>query len=299
MRTWADLDNLEPPPDLACQLDVLERYLRAAQGTGVGVLANFTSFFDSAMRAVGVIEALYLFYDDRPFLEALMDALLDHQERVLRAVCDRFAADLALVLVNDEIAHNVGLMIRPDMFEEMFPQRMQRLIAPAKEHGKLTGLHTRGRMEKVLPILQRIGFDVAQPMEPECNRSAWSSSRTVGVPRWLSWAGFPSLCSHAERSGWERIEEAVRDHCARLAPGGGYVLGASGPFCDGIAPQNVWAMVQAAHQYGSYESLGTRSGVEAFTPPPRQMASESASGRISDSLTRRFAHSRRSRSGEV
>ena len=108
VRTWADLDNLEPPPDLACQLDVLERSLRAAQGTGVGVLANFTSFFDSAMRAVGVIEALYLFYDDRPFLEALMDALLDHQERVLRAVCDRLAADLALVRVNDEIAHNVG-----------------------------------------------------------------------------------------------------------------------------------------------------------------------------------------------
>jgi len=166
---------------------------------------------------------------------------------------------------------------------------MQWLIAPAKEHGKVTGLHTRGRMEKVLPILQRIGFDVVHPMEPECNRSAWSSSRTVGVTRWLSWAGFRSLCSRAERSGWERIEEAVRDHCARLAPGGGYVLGASGPITDGIAPQNVWAMVQAAHKYGSYESLGTRSGVEDFTPPPQQMASESANQRISERANQRLA----------
>ena len=65
----ADLDKLEPPPPLAEQLNHLERYLRAAQGTGVGVVANFTSFFDSALLAVGVTEALYRFYDDRPLLE--------------------------------------------------------------------------------------------------------------------------------------------------------------------------------------------------------------------------------------
>jgi uroporphyrinogen decarboxylase len=253
VRTWADLDNLEPPPALSDQLNVLERYLRAAHGTGVGVFANFTSFFDSAMRAVGVIEALYLFYDDRHFLEALMDTLLGHQERVMRAVCDRFASELAFVLVNDEIAHNVGLMIRPDMFEEMVPPRMQRLIAPAREHGKLTGLHTRGRMDKVLPILQRTGFDVVHPVEPECNdlgelKQQWRGKMAFvgGIPQ--------SLLAYGS---WEKVEETVREQCARLATGGGYVLGASGPITEGIPPQNFWAMVQAAHKYGSYEALGS------------------------------------------
>jgi LacI family transcriptional regulator len=253
VRTWAHLDNLEPPPALADQLDTLERYLRAAQGSGVGVFANFTSFFDSAMRAVGIIEALYLFYDDRPFLEALMDTLLAHQERVVRAVCDRFAAELAFVMVNDEIAHNVGLMIRPDMFEQMFTHRMERLIAPAKEHGKLTALSTRGRMDKVLPILERIGFDAVHPVEPECNdlaelKTEWRSRMALvgGVP--LSLLAYGS---------WETIEETVRRTCASLAPGGGYVLGASGPITEGVPPQNVWAMVQATHKYGSYATLGS------------------------------------------
>jgi predicted transcriptional regulator of viral defense system len=33
----------------------------------------------------------------------------------MRAVCDRFAKDLAFVMVNDDIAHNAGLMINPTM----------------------------------------------------------------------------------------------------------------------------------------------------------------------------------------
>lgn len=252
VRTWADLDNLDPPPALAEQLDTLERYLRAAQGTGVGVFANFTSFFDSAMRAVGVIEALYMFYDDRAFLEALMDALLAHQERVMRAVCDRFAADLAFVLVNDEITNSVGLIIRPDMFEAMFPQRMQRLIAPAREYGKLTALYTRGRMDKVLPILERIGFDVVQPVEPECNDLVELKAQSHG--RVALVGGIPvSLLTYGS---WDKIEQAVREQCVRLAPGGGYVLGSSGPITEGIPPQNYWAMVQAAHKYGSYAAPG-------------------------------------------
>jgi LacI family transcriptional regulator len=251
VRNWADLDKLEPPPVLADQLDILEHYLRAAQGTRVGIVASFSSFFDSAMRAVGMIEALYLFYDDRPFLEALMDILLEHQERVMRAVCDRFAEDLAFVLVKDEIAHNVGLMIRPDMFEEMFVPRMQRLIAPAKEHGKLVGLYTRGRMEKVLPILERIGFDIVLPVEPECNDLVHLKQQWRGRMAFIG--GIPlSLLTYGS---WENIEQTVQEACVQLAPGGGYVLGASGTIAEGVPPQNVWVMVQAVHRYGCYAHL--------------------------------------------
>ena len=105
---------------------------RPRRARACGVFANFTSFFDSAMLAVGVSDSFLMFYDNRPFLEKLMDILLAHQEKVMQAVCDEFAGELAFILVNDDIAHNAGLMINPDMFLEIFPQRMKRLIAPAK-----------------------------------------------------------------------------------------------------------------------------------------------------------------------
>jgi len=252
VKGWADLADLEPPPSLAAQLSHLERYVRAAQGTGVGVIANFTSFFDSAMLAVGVSDALYMFQDKRPFLENLMDTLLEHQESVMRAVCDRFADDLALVMIKDDVAHNSGLMVHPNMFVEVFSHRMKRLIAPAKEHGKLILMHTDGKMDQVLPILYEIGFDAVNPIQPESNdifdlREQWAGR--------LAFVGnIPTtLLAHGSR---EEIEEKVREYCVRLAKGGGYVLSSSTSIVEGIPPKNFVAMIQAAHKYGRFGSLG-------------------------------------------
>jgi len=43
------------------------------------------------------------------------------------------------------------------------------LISPAKEHGKLVAVHTLGRIDRVFPVLQDVGFDVVHPLDPETN----------------------------------------------------------------------------------------------------------------------------------
>jgi uroporphyrinogen decarboxylase len=182
----------------------------------------------------------------------MMDILLDHQERVMRVVCDRFADDLAFVMVSDEVAHDAGLVIHPDVFIEIFPHRMQRLISPARDHGKLIAMHTCGRMDAVLPVLHEIGFDAVHPVQPGCNdifalREEWAGKMALigGVPSALLVSG-----------GRAEIEQRVREYCARLAPGGGYVIGSSNGVVEGIPPENLVAMTQAVHKYGRYGSLG-------------------------------------------
>lgn len=252
VKTWADLDNLEPPVSLDKQFAYLERYLRAAEGKGVGVIANFTSFFDSAMLAAGVNDSFLLFYDDRPFLEKLMDILLDHQEKVMRAVCERYGSDIAFFMVNDDIGHNDGLMIHPDMFMEIFPRRMKRLIAPAKDLGKLMLMHTDGRMEKILPILHDVGIDIVHPIEPESNDIFAVKERWKGKMAFIG--NIPTvLLAYGAK---EEIDERVREYCVRLAPGGGYVLGSSTSIMEGIPPENFVAMTRAVHKYGRYGRLG-------------------------------------------
>jgi len=248
-----NLDDLESPPSLADQLGYLERYLRAAQGTGVGVVANFTAFFDHAMLAVGVHDPPRMSFDRRSLLERAMDILLNRQEKVMQVVCDRFADDLALVMVSDDVAHSAGLMIHPDVFMELFPHRMKRLIAPAKAHGKLVVMHTAGKMDHVLPILHDIGFDAVHPIEPESNdifaiRKEWAGRMALvgNIPSTLLAQGSK-----------EEIEEKVREYCANLAANGGYVLGSANGIREDILPQNFVAMTQAVHKYGRYGSLGS------------------------------------------
>jgi uroporphyrinogen decarboxylase len=181
-----------------------------------------------------------------------MDILLDHQIKVMNAVCENFADDLAFFLVNDDIGHNAGLMIHPDMFLEIFPQRMKRLIAPAKERGKLFAMHTDGKMDHIMPILYDIGFDIAHPIEPESNnmfevKKKWGGKMALvgNIPT--------ALLAYGTK---EEIEEMVREYCLKLAPGGGYVLGSSTSIMEGIPPENFVAMTEAVHKYGRYGSLG-------------------------------------------
>ena len=252
IKTWADLENLEPPALLDDQMKHLERYLRAAQGTGVGIIANLTSFFDSAMLALGVTDSLYMFYDQRPLIEKLMDILLSHQEKVMQAICDHFAAEVALVMVNDDIGFNSGLLIQPGMFMELFPERMKKLIAPAKACGKLVLMHTDGKMDHILPILYDIGIDIVHPVEPESNDIIQIKQKWARRMAFIGNVHTPLLAY----GRLDEIEAKVKEYCIHLAPGGGYALGSSTSIMDGIPPENFVTMIEAVHKYGRYGSLG-------------------------------------------
>jgi hypothetical protein len=248
----AAVSDLEPPPLLTDQLSYLERYLRAAQGTNVGIAVRFSSFFQPAMVATGVMNAPHRFRRSQQQLEQLMDVLLENQERAMRVVCDRFGSDLALVMVRDNIANHAGLMIPTDLFMSIFQQRMMRLIGPAKEHDKLLLMHTGGKVDQILPILRDMGFDGVHPVEPEFNniydvRKLWAGRLAIvgNVPTAL-----------LARGNRHRIQNRVREYCARLAPGGGYVLSSSGVISRDIPPANLVAMARAVHRYGRYGSLG-------------------------------------------
>ncbi|MFC2030938.1 substrate-binding domain-containing protein [Chloroflexota bacterium] len=250
--TSSDPTDLEAPPSLTHQLSYLERFLRAAQGAGVGIIASFTSFYGTARAAQAGAELGALNGEGMLLSEQLMDTILERQERVMRVVCDRFSDDLALVTVEDDIADHRGLVVPLDSFAYHFEARMRRLIAPAREHGKLLMLRATGGLTEALPLLREIGFDSVQPCEPESNdlgglRRSWKGKMSfVG--------GFPLPALEEGDTG--AIERLVREYCTNLAPGGGYVLGAAGTIGQKVTPESVVAMTRAAHRYGRYASLG-------------------------------------------
>jgi hypothetical protein len=245
-------DDLSRPPALTDQLSYLERYLRASQGTHVGVIVSFSSFLDRALLAAGIAHDPEQLRGGKRRLEQVMDLILGNQEKVMRVVCDRFSDDLALVVIRDNIAHEAGLVLPIDLFMEVFPQRMERLIAPAKEHGKLLIMHSSGQVDQFLPLLYDLGFDAIHPVEAEFNdifdiKKRWTEKLAIigNVPTTL-----------LARASTRDIEEVVRDYCIRLAPGGGYVLSSSGPISDDIPPANLVAMIRAVQRHGRFGSLG-------------------------------------------
>ena len=247
-----DMADLQPAPSMADQLSYLERYLRAAEGTNVGIIACFSSFFDVALQTTGVMVALHRFRDEQTALEQMMDLLLQHQERVMRVLCDRFADDLALIMIHDQIAGQGGLVLPPDDFLTVYPARMTRLITPAREHGKPLLLHTAGKMSHALPMLHNLGFDAIHPPDLATNEILELKQDWAG--RLALVGNFPTqLLVTGSR---DEIEEAVRTICATLAPGGGYALSSSLDTFRDVPPRNYVTMVQAVHKYGRYGASG-------------------------------------------
>jgi uroporphyrinogen decarboxylase len=181
-----------------------------------------------------------------------MDILVEHQTKVMQTICERYSDDIAFVMVNDDIGYNSGLMIKKSMFMEIFPHRMQRLIAPAKDKGKLVLMHTDGKMDHILPILHDVGINVNHPVEPESNELAEVKKRWAGKMALVGNVPTPLLAFGTK----EEVEEKVREYCLTVAPGGGYVLGSSTSIMEGVNPHNFEAMVRAVHKYGCYGSLG-------------------------------------------
>ncbi len=251
---WADLDDLVAPPALTDQLSNLEAYLKAARGTGVGVVAGFTSFFEIALQAAGLLEKGRLADKERLLVETLMDMLLQHQEKVIRTVCDRFAPDLAFVLIRDTVAGSEGLLLEPALFAEVFPARLKRLIAPAREHGKPVVLHTAGRLDNSISLLADIGVDGLGPVDPRLNDIF--SLRKGWLGKMAFFGGFPAELLQVDSPGG--IEAKVKEYSLKLAGGGGYILGSTG-LDEAVSPQHFVTMTRAVVKYGRYGALGQES----------------------------------------
>jgi uroporphyrinogen decarboxylase len=181
-----------------------------------------------------------------------MDTLLKYQEQVMRAVCGRFGGDLAYLLVQDQLADEQGALLDFDILIELYRGRMIQLIAPAKEHGLLVALHSRGRIDHLLKVLYEIGIDAIHGLDPETN--------DITAIR-QEWAGRLALISNIpttllERGTQNAVQNRVREFCHQLAPGGGFVLGSAYGLGDAVPPENFTSMVRAAHAYGRYKNLG-------------------------------------------
>jgi len=138
------------------------------------------------------------------------------------------------------------------MFLQIFPHRMKRLIAPAKEHGLKVLMHTDGKLDGILPILYEVGIDANHPVRTGIERHR-RGQEAVGRKN-----GADRQRPHAAAGvgSKDEIDAKVKEYCAKLGPGGRMVCGSSTSIMDGIPPENFVAMIRAVHKYGRYGNLG-------------------------------------------
>jgi uroporphyrinogen-III decarboxylase len=95
-------------------------------------------------------------------------------------------------------------------------------------------------------MLHDIGFDVIHSSESNDLRTykeTWQGKLAFA-------GGFPAAALRHDSQ--EDITQRVKEICAHLTPGGGYLFSVSGTIGDDIPPKNFMAMTQALHRYGRF-----------------------------------------------
>jgi hypothetical protein len=182
--------------------------------------------------------------------EKLMDLLVKHQERVMRAICDRFGRDLCLVSVRDDFLARPETVVDENYFQNSLLPRLERMIGPAREHGLPVALDTLTVGAQALPGLYKVGIGMIQSGKTDLD---------VLEPLAREWQGklvfsgsLPASLLTSARGN--ELDEQIRLVCKRLTrqPGFVFSLDFGSLECNDVIPQNLVNAFRAVQRFGRY-----------------------------------------------
>jgi len=253
--TRSDLENYPWPdgknPDLVAGLAEKARYLR--ENTPYALLGEFAGhFFERAQMVRGFDTFLLDLAADRDFGEELMDRILAIEIDIVSTFLDAVGPYVDIVAFKDDIAMQSGPVISPQMFREIIKPRMKKLIEAirSKTRAKLW-FHSCGSVYYAIPDLIELGVEILNPVQVQAADMDTARLKRKFGKNLAFWGGIDTQ-QVLPFGTPEDVKAEVRRRISDLASGGGYVLASVHNIEADVPGENVWAMYQAAHDYGRY-----------------------------------------------
>lgn len=245
IRPLADLsllDRYEPPdPNAPGRLDHLAAFCEQNPDRyrvlGVGI-----SGFNCATFLRGFQPFLEDLYLDRAAAERVLDLVFGVENGIL----DQLGAfDLDCAKFADDWGTQGGLIIRPDLWREVFKPRYADQFARVHAAGMHVWFHTCGNVWDIIPDLIEVGVDILELLQPD----------VFGVERLAAhFAGRVCFCCSVDhqRLACHGSREAVRSYARRLydslgGPAGGFIAYIEDYASLGMSEQNYQWIREAFH----------------------------------------------------
>jgi len=195
-----------------------------------------------AMLSLGIERFCLLLYDDRAFVEKLLDIYFDWTALMAERACQ---LGFDIFWTTDDFAFKTGLMFSPRMFRELLAPRYKRVL------DKVTipwVLHSDGNIAQSLDILLELGVRAVHPVEKGA-MDIRALKRDYGDR--ICVMGNVDLVLLG-RGSPEEVDQEVRELIRDLGPGGGYVITSGNSLASYLKPECVLAMAEAVRKYGAY-----------------------------------------------
>ena len=194
------------------------------------------------MLSMGMETFSVALYENRPFVEKLLDIYCDWIAVVAERVCQ---LDFDVFVSTDDMAFNTSPFFSPAVFRDLVLPRYQR-VAP-----KITKpwvIHTDGNILPFLDDLLSLGIAGLHPIEKGA-MDIRAVKRDYGDRICL--LGNVDLNILGAGTAQD-VDDEVRGLIRSVAPGGGYIVASGNSLAGYLLPDNVRALSDAVQRYGRY-----------------------------------------------
>ena len=196
------------------------------------------------------MENLYfMMVDQQEIVDAVLRQVVDFYVEVSRRTFEAAADVLDVFFIGNDFGSQTGPLVGPDLFDRFLRPHLGRLIALGHGYGIKVQLHCCGGFEPLIPAMIAEGLDGLHAIQPCCGGMDLATLKARYGTKILFNGAIDS--HHVLIDGDpERVRRATLDTLRIMAPGGGYVAGASHDFILEETPvANVVAMFDAVREY--------------------------------------------------
>ncbi|MFQ6099548.1 MAG: uroporphyrinogen decarboxylase family protein [Armatimonadota bacterium] len=198
--------------------------------------------------ARGLANIMLDYYDDREFVDDLLDLFHEHVIAETRHLLEHGVK----IIFGSWYYASLSVGWSPQMWRELFLPRIREHVDLVHEYGALYHYYDDGKCAGILDDIRDCGVDVFSTCTPPPvgdfdlreAKEKWRGSVCI--------KGYVDLLYVIKEGTPELIEQAVREAMEIAAPGGGFILGTSDSIRDGTPVENVRAYFRAGRKYGSY-----------------------------------------------
>jgi uroporphyrinogen decarboxylase len=184
------------------------------------------------------------------FLEGLTELHLDTLKRTL----DAAGHVIDVIQFGDDLGMQGAPLLNPDMYREIFLPYHKRIFSFVRENYPhiYVMLHCDGAVYDLLPDMIEAGMQVFNPLQTDCAGMDPARIKREFGDKITFWGGGCDTHATLVFGTPTQVREDVRRRMQVLAPSGGFVFNQIHNVLADAQPENVLAMIQAAHDFGKY-----------------------------------------------
>jgi len=199
-------------------------------------------------------EWLAMLMTEKDTCHEMMDKSVESSIKCLRLI-NEAVGDYCFAwgIAADDSGTQRGEFINPDLWVEMMKPHYKKLCDWIHRNTRMkTFFHCCGSIYHLIPHLIDVGVDILNPIQTSAVGMESNRLKEEFGNRLVFWGGGCDTQQILTTATPEEVRQHVKERLKTFAPGGGYIFNQIHNIQANVPPENIAAMLDAAHEYGWY-----------------------------------------------